>query len=61
MSTCDERMKQKAKGIYDEGDGSTSTERQRQGLLSSLRGPGQARPVQHVTWLEPINDHRPIQ
>jgi len=38
----------------DAGQGSSSTEEQRQGLLSSLRWPGQARLVQHVSWLEPI-------
>jgi len=45
----------------DAGQGSASEEEQRQGLLSSLKGPGQAWPVQHVSWLEPINDHRLVQ
>jgi len=29
-----------------------------QGLLSSLRVLGQARPARSVTWLEPVNDSR---
>jgi len=39
--------------IADEGQALASNEEH--GLLSSLREPGQVRPVQHASWLEPIN------
>jgi len=44
------------KSNNDAWQDSASEEEPRQGLL--LIRSGQARPVQHVSWLEPIDDHR---